>query len=102
MELFNPFKNLAVFLYYATVQTVLRSFCFIYAAGSHNHNRETITPCFMHVLTNVWPTVNYYNFELIKKEWKKNGIAGEGRRLFVHSLTQSLFSCTIKLNIFKL
>lgn len=55
------------------------------------------------VLANVWPIVNYYNFELIEKERKKNGIAGGGgRRLLVHSLTQSLFSCMIKLNIFKL
>lgn len=30
------------------------------------------------VLANVWPIVDYYNFELIEKERKNNGIAGGG------------------------
>lgn len=78
MALFNPFKNLAVFLYYATIQTILKGWCFIYAARYHNSNRETILPCFMYVLTNSWQPVNYFTYELIKKEWKKNGRAGGG------------------------
>lgn len=78
MELFNPFKNLAVFLYYATIQTVLKGWCFIYTARYHNRNRETILPCFMFVLTNSWQPENYLAYELMKKQWKKNGIAGGG------------------------
>lgn len=100
MELFNPFKNLAVFLYYATIQTVLKGWCFIYTARYRNHNRETILPCFMYVLTSSQQPANYFTYEFIKKEWKKNGIA---RGAFLaHSLTLSLFFCMIKLNIFKL
>lgn len=68
MELFNPFKNLALFLYYATIQTVLKGWCFIYTARYHNHNRETILPRLMYILANSWQTVNYFTYELIKKE----------------------------------
>lgn len=75
MELFNPFKNLAVFLYYATIQTVLKGWCFICTARYHNHNKETVLLCFMYILINSWQPANYFTYELIKKEQKKNGIA---------------------------
>ena len=30
----------------------------------------------MHILTNSWQPANYFTYEFIKKECKKNGIAG--------------------------
>lgn len=81
MELFNPFKNFALFLYYTTIQTVLKGWCFIYTARYPNCNRETILPHFMYILTNSWQPANYFTCKLVFKKWEKNGIAGVG---FLH------------------